>query len=332
MKLIEIEIMNKESIVNVEADYIMLKNAEEGLFGPELNVNKVSGGLLSLLNKPEETKIGAVNIITNVSGTSAKGVILIGIGLGFQFRYKALGIMCKKMIETVFKISPPVKVIATVNHGVGFGLDRREVFLTQLVSFKSALEKTDKTLEIEKIRFNETKEMNVNFLKVYLKELSDLDESPIIKKEDKYFLQLGKSSEILTQFVMRVEKGDYVFVAMPFAEEFENVYDFGIRLPIIEKQFQPIRTDKKYFVGSVLREIQNRIQKSILVIADISTLNPNVMFELGYAQGCGKPTIIICRTGEKLPFNVSGMNIIFYNPHLLRELNDSLLKALSAIM
>lgn len=125
-----------------------------------------------------------------------------------------------------------------------------------------------------------------------------------------------------------IKVGKFVFVAIPFSEEFENVYDFGLREPIEKNGLTPIRIDKNFFIGSIADEIKKRIEESLILIADISTANPNVMFELGFAQGCSKPTIIISRNGEELPFDVSGMNIIFYNQFLLRELNKSVHGAL----
>ena len=115
-----------------------------------------------------------------------------------------------------------------------------------------------------------------------------------------------------------------VFVAMPFASEFENVFDFGIQLPLEAQGYAAIRTDKHPFTGSVVEEIQRRIRESSFVIADISASNPNVLFELGYALGCDKPSVIICRRGDDLPFDVSGMSTILYDPLVIRELKNTI--------
>jgi hypothetical protein len=114
-----------------------------------------------------------------------------------------------------------------------------------------------------------------------------------------------------------------VFVAMPFAPEFENVFDFGIRLPLEASGYAPIRTDKQPFTGSVVEEIQRGIRESSFIIADISNSNPNVLFELGYAIGCDKRSVVICRRGDALPFDVSGMSVIFYDPLVIRELKST---------
>jgi hypothetical protein len=51
------------------------------------------------------------------------------------------------------------------------------------------------------------------------------------------------------------------------------------------------------------------------VVAEISTPNPNVFYELGYAHALRKPAILLFRRqeGEAMPFDVSGYRAIFYD-------------------
>ena len=50
-------------------------------------------------------------------------------------------------------------------------------------------------------------------------------------------------------------------------------------------------------------------------MAEISTQNPNVFYELGYAHALRKPAILLVRRqeGQKMPFDVSGYRAIFYD-------------------
>ena len=52
---------------------------------------------------------------------------------------------------------------------------------------------------------------------------------------------------------------------------------------------------------------------SEVVIAEISSSNANVFYELGYAHALDKPTVLLARRGEVLPFDVSGYRVIFYD-------------------
>jgi hypothetical protein len=331
--LVQIDIVTQD-ITDLVADFLLLKNASDGLVGPELKANQFSGGMLALYNRPDLTSMGSVKLLPDVNGITAKNIILVGIGPGRQLRYETLNLMCHKAIEAISENKPFMNnsVIATFSHGVGWGLDDKEVFTTQLFGLKQALEKSRKSELVKKIIFCEITKDNTNRQRTYLEELVSLADTPIVKQDNLYFMRLGIRYSVTNEHSSKLASSEYVFVAMPFAPEFENVYDFGLRLPIEQNGLLPVRTDKEIFFGSIMEEIKKRISDSTFIIADVSTLNPNVMFELGFAHGCQKSTIIICRTDQKLPFDVAGINILFYNPLLIRDLNLSLSNAIKHLI
>jgi len=59
-----------------------------------------------------------------------------------------------------------------------------------------------------------------------------------------------------------------------------------------------------YKIGSINRQVMEQIYTSDLVIANLTNLNPNVMYELAFRHSVGKPAIIIAEAGTKLPFDV----------------------------
>ena len=56
------------------------------------------------------------------------------------------------------------------------------------------------------------------------------------------------------------------------------------------------RTDQYNQIGIMTANIHNQIKESDLVIADLTRNNPNVAYELGYANAFSKPIIQICST------------------------------------
>lgn len=52
-----------------------------------------------------------------------------------------------------------------------------------------------------------------------------------------------------------------------------------------------------------------------IVVADITKLNPNVMYELGFAHALGKRTFLLMdkRSRQSIPFDLAGTNIAFYD-------------------
>lgn len=72
--------------------------------------------------------------------------------------------------------------------------------------------------------------------------------------------------------------------------------------------------------------IWSAIQKADLVLADISGSNPNVLYELGIAQGMGKRTIIVTDDYSNVPSDLSHLHIIRFedSPKGLTNLHGAL--------
>ena len=103
-----------------------------------------------------------------------------------------------------------------------------------------------------------------------------------------------------------------IFVIMPFTEQMIDVFIFGIRWAANELHFVAERADDLEHNGEIISEIRTAIEKSDAVVADTSGANPNVCYEVGYAHALGMPTVLICRKGEKLPFDLQGTNHLMY--------------------
>ena len=68
----------------------------------------------------------------------------------------------------------------------------------------------------------------------------------------------------------------HVFVAMPFSEEFEDYYEFGVYAAVRECGLICEHVGTAAFTGDVLERIRHRIATAALVIADLTTARPNV--------------------------------------------------------
>ncbi|WP_415337790.1 hypothetical protein [Clostridium perfringens] len=86
-------------------------------------------------------------------------------------------------------------------------------------------------------------------------------------------------------------------------------------------------------LGSISNEIFKWINESDLVIANLTELNPNVMYELALRHCLCKPIIHICECGWKLPFDLKDHNTIIYKNDMMGvcELKESLLKLIDEI-
>jgi len=106
-----------------------------------------------------------------------------------------------------------------------------------------------------------------------------------------------------------------IFVIMPFAEPFNSLYHDVIFPVAARLGFEIIRVDEIPGPGVILDDIQMQIEEAHAVVAEVSTHNPNVFYELGYAHALRKPAVLLVRRDEsgKMPFDVRGYRAIFYD-------------------
>jgi nucleoside 2-deoxyribosyltransferase len=96
--------------------------------------------------------------------------------------------------------------------------------------------------------------------------------------------------------------------------EYEELFS-DVIVPVCDKMgLEPFRSSQTYYPGLVIADIQRQIRESRVVIAEITPVNPNVYYEVGYADAIGKPVILIADGGklEQLPFDVRAFRTLFY--------------------
>ncbi len=125
------------------------------------------------------------------------------------------------------------------------------------------------------------------------------------------------------------------FVIQPFDNgEFDKRFDEVIDPAISELDLEAYRVDRDPKTKILYQDIQDGIKNSLLSLADISTDNPNVWFELGYALARGKEVVMICvETRDKFPFDIQHRHIIRYktgSPSDFNELKNQIIERIKA--
>lgn len=114
---------------------------------------------------------------------------------------------------------------------------------------------------------------------------------------------------------IRIEqKSPICFIVMQFTDEYNALYHDVIRPTCESFGYMVVRADDFYTSGLIIDDITKSIQEATIVIADVTPNNPNVFYEVGYAHGINKPTILLSdRKRDKLPFDISGFRTLFYD-------------------
>lgn len=104
----------------------------------------------------------------------------------------------------------------------------------------------------------------------------------------------------------------FVFVLMPFNEDFDDIYKIGIKETAKEVGAYAERVDEQNFTEGILERIFNQINKADVIVADMSRRNPNVFYEVGYAHALGKIVLLLTQTVEDIPFDLKHRQHIVY--------------------
>jgi len=126
------------------------------------------------------------------------------------------------------------------------------------------------------------------------------------------------------------------FVIQPFdGGPFDKRFD-DVLAPAIEAVgFEPYRVDRDPGVTIPIDSIESGIRDAIACLADITTDNPNVWFELGYAFAQNKPVVLICSSERtsRFPFDVQHRHVITYktdSPSDFGELRNAISERFAA--
>lgn len=129
-----------------------------------------------------------------------------------------------------------------------------------------------------------------------------------------------------------------VFVLMPFQDDLTAIYNTLVKPTVEDPKLGLVcrRADDIKSNRGIIQDIWKSICEARLVIADLSRLNPNVMYELGIAHTVGKETILIYQKGEdlKFPFDLSHIRRIEYTNDALggKRLVDELRATLESVL
>ena len=118
--------------------------------------------------------------------------------------------------------------------------------------------------------------------------------------------QLGKK--------VKIDAGDSCFVMMPFGKPHGDYYS-NIYKPAIEKAgLRPVRADSEIFgAGKIMDQIWSGVNSARVLVAELTTKNANVFYELGLAHALKKPVVLVSANEQDVPFDLHHIRVIYYD-------------------
>ncbi len=154
-------------------------------------------------------------------------------------------------------------------------------------------------------------------------------EAPNPEEKSARIKKLGSEADI--------KAGDTCFVMQPFAPPHGNYYE-KIFKPAIEKtKLLPVRADAEIFgTGKIIDQVWRGINAAKVLVAELSTRNPNVFYELGLAHALNKPVVLVSSNEPDVPFDLQHIRVIYYDVNdpfwgakLIEKVAENILSALT---
>ena len=128
------------------------------------------------------------------------------------------------------------------------------------------------------------------------------------------------SSDDVTRRIRKLGKSvvltssDTCFVVQPFNPPFGDYYDKVYR-PAIEKAgLTAMRADADIFgTGKIMDQIWSGIKAAKVLVAEMTSRNPNVFYELGLAHALNKPVVLVSSNENDVPFDLQHIRVIYYD-------------------
>jgi len=323
---VTIEVMQGD-VLATAGDVLALKYAQDW-YGVDSTVARILSeqGIDPAKMSP---KPGGFRLHPTAGPIDARSVLFVGVPDLDDFGYREIREFSRRVLSALAGAAPETTTVVATLHGANYGLDEVEAFEAEIAGFVDAVRTKDMPPSLEKVTIVERNVGRAARLKEHLEELLP---GGIVVESTR-----GPASEAQLERTERLRAAGYaskskahVFVAMPFKSEMDDHYHYGIQGAVRESGFLCERADLSAFTGDVMRWVQERIRTASLVVADLTEANPNVYLEVGYAWGCGIPTILLVNDTNHLKFDVRGQRCLVYKS--IRDLEESLRKELQTLL
>lgn len=123
------------------------------------------------------------------------------------------------------------------------------------------------------------------------------------------------------------------FMLMPFSSKFDMIYG-EIKSALLNNDFVCSRADEIFGSVPIMSNVLNGILQAHFVIADLTSQNPNVFYELGVAHSFkdAHNIILISQNINDVPFDIRHLSTIIYHEDNIKLLTARIIKTIKENM
>jgi hypothetical protein len=144
--------------------------------------------------------------------------------------------------------------------------------------------------------------------------------------------QPHEAAQAVVELIKTAKLGSCL-VLLPYDARHDELYAEIIE-PAVEKHMKAVRLDHTPRSDAIYTSFAHAMQSSSAVIADVTHENSNVMYEIGYAHGCGLAPLLYTDSAvrpEQLPVYLRTLNVRFASEAMpLSALIDEYLSSFKA--
>lgn len=332
---IEYAVMHGD-IFTFDADVIALKYAQS-FYGvdEQLADSLIAAGISAQQLRPQ---IGSYGYVETLGHAQARHALFVGVPRLSVFSYPEIRNFASLVLHGVNQYAPEATHICMTIHGAGYGLDEIEASLAQLEGCLDVIQSAQSAQFLHNLRRITIVDRNASrvarlraAINQYLEKGRGTKRAGRIAYDGTYFFDsvTDKQQPLMVRGGAGAEKSSHMFVAMPFNNEMNDVFYYGIEAPIRAAGFLCERMDHISFTGDIMDWMKRKIETASLVVAEMTGANPNVYLEVGYAWGKGRQTLLLARSGANLEFDAKGHRCIFYQS--IKDLEDKLKKEMAEL-
>jgi hypothetical protein len=132
---------------------------------------------------------------------------------------------------------------------------------------------------------------------------------------------------------VQIARGTGLFV-MPATEVLDTVYHAAVRPAFRKNEIDASHAVIVFDTDSPLADVAKYLNTMEVVVVDLTTLQPELMYVLGLCHGLRRCPILMVQKGEAVPFNLQALRCVEYVPDRegLFDLRENLARAVRTFL